>query len=79
MKHLMCLTAIFFVTIFESPMVFPIPNHVKSSTCVRHFPSSTLRTEDRLTSSMAYSQLKSTVLVESNKQSSDKSNGKCFS
>ena len=74
----MCLTAIFLVTIFESPGVFPIPNLVKSS-CVRYFASSSLRTQERLTSSIAYSQLKSPVLVEFNKQSSDNSNGKCFS
>lgn len=59
----MCLTAIFLVTILESPGVFPIPNLVKSS-CVRYFASSSLRTEERLTSSIAYSQLKSPVLVE---------------
>ena len=56
MKYLMSLTAVFLVTIFESPGVFPIPNHVKSS-CVRYFASSSLRTEERLTSSIAYSQL----------------------
>jgi len=78
-KYLMCLTAIFLVTIFQSPGVFPIPNHVKSSSCVRYFASSSLRTEEQLTSSIAYSQLKSPVLVEFNKQSSDKSNGECFS
>ena len=54
MKYLMRLTAIFLVPIFESPMAFSISNYVKSSTCVRYFASSSLRTED-LTSSIAYS------------------------
>lgn len=76
--YLVCLTVIFLVNIFESPKVFPIPNHVKSTTCVSYFAPSSLRTEEP-TSSIAYSQLKSPVLVESNKHSSGKSNGKCFS
>ena len=61
--------------IFESPMVFTIPNHLKSSTCVRYFASSSLRTEDP-TSYIAHSQLIFPVPLESNEQSSESINGK---
>ena len=37
-------------------MVFPIPNHVEPSMCVRYFAPSSLRTKDPR-SSIAYSQL----------------------